>query len=91
MKTRILKKGIKRIVHVVAKFLKENLEQGKNNMLVGIRPCSSPKRVTLYRHCDILGECRLEHFPPEKAIPGTDGRGICYLVTDAAIRVYKDE
>jgi len=89
MKTKLLKAGVKRIVHVLAPMLQANLQDGKQRSIIGVRPFENPETLEVYRHAEILGPCSLMHTP-EQPLPGTNGRGICYMVTTAAIRVWVD-
>lgn len=89
MKTKLLKAGVKRIVHVLAPNLQANLQDGKQRSIIGVRPFEKPETLEVYRHAEILGPCSLMHTP-DQPLPGTNGRGICYMVTTAAIRVWVD-
>lgn len=86
---RRLRGGKKRIVHVIAKTLAKNMDTGLHQPLIGVRSARNPDQVRVYRHAEILGPSKLMHTP-NAPLPGTDGRGICYLVTRAPIRVYLD-
>jgi hypothetical protein len=88
-KTRILKGGVPRIVHVVAKVLRQNMDTGSDKPMIGVRRSVNPEEVTLYRHVEMLGPSVLFHTPDDP-LPDTDGRGICYIQTTAALRVYVD-
>lgn len=88
LKTRILPAGPKRIINVLAAKLAENLSNGSREPMIAIRSSSNRKRVTMAHHIEIInGHVTLcEQY--EKPLPETNGRGICYLETDAAIRIY---
>jgi hypothetical protein len=88
-KTFVLKAGKKRIVHVVAKTLAENLATGTHRPLVAVRRFGDAEPALLARHVEILGPSTLFHTP-DAPLPGTSGRGIAYLVTTAALRVHVD-
>lgn len=83
----LLAGGARRIVHVVSKNLRERVESGTRPPLVGVRPFDHPECVELYRHAEILGPCGL--WDTETPLPDTGGRGVCYVVTDAPIRVWR--
>jgi hypothetical protein len=86
----VLASGKERIVHVIAKVLGQRMASGDHSApMIGVRPMAKPEKVSVYRHVEILGKSKLLDTP-EHPLPGTDGRGICYLVTKAPIRVYAD-
>lgn len=87
MKVKYLKGGVKRIVHVIAKNLKEVLDSGKKMPMIGVRLESKPDKVLLCHHCEIMGPAKIA-ATPKKPVPGTDGRGICVLRTTAPLKVW---
>jgi hypothetical protein len=54
--------------------------------LTAVRFFADPEKVALYDRVDMLGKATLERGP---AIPGTEGRGICYVVTSGPLRVWR--
>ncbi len=86
----VLVGGKVRIVHVLAPVLGQRLASGTHNaQIVAVRLASDPEKVTAYRHVEILGPSELVDTP-DSPLPGTNGRGICYLVTSAPLRVWSD-
>ena len=89
MITRVLPGGVRRVVHVIAKTLKENIENKAGKPMVGVRDWNNLSRMYIYRRVDILGPSSVMEI--DQPLPGTDGRGICPLITEAALMVYMDE
>lgn len=89
MITKVLPGGVRRVVHVIAKTLKENIENKAGKPMVGVRDWSNLSRMYIYRRVDILGPSSVMEI--DQPLPGTDGRGICPLITEAALMVYMDE
>jgi hypothetical protein len=89
MITKVLPGGVRRVVHVIAKTLKENLDHGAKKPMVGVRDWNNLSRMYIYRRVDILGPSTVMEI--DQPLPGTDGRGICPLITEAALMVYMDE
>lgn len=79
----------KRIVHVVAKILQESMQTGVQYELMGVRDFERREDLIIARHVQILGPSDLWHTPTEP-LPGTNGRGIAYLVTEAPLKLYFD-
>ncbi len=89
-KTHVLKAGVERIVHVLSPVLRERMASGEHGPpMIGIRPARRREELRVYRHAEILGSATLMDTPDDP-LPDTNGRGICYLVTTAAIKVYTD-
>lgn len=82
-----LEGGVQRVIHVVAKALKESLDGHPEMRVIGIREESDLTKVIMAKHVEILGNVSLIHTPDDP-IPGTDGRGVCVLRTNAPILVY---
>jgi len=76
--------GTKRVVHVVAKMLQQNFATGQHRPMVGIRNKNALGKFVLTHHASILGPSQLLHTP-QSPLPGTDGRAICVLHTEAPI------
>lgn len=90
MKTRRLKAGISRIVHVLAPILKENLENGTKKPMVGIRLESNPGQVRIVQGVEIRGKVTM--MPDiSNPVPGTGGRAVCVLKTTSPIIIFFDE
>jgi hypothetical protein len=83
---RVLPPGEKRIVHVHAKGLQKNLSDGTRDNMVIVRPFGDPRVVLFCREVKIRGSIWIgPSF--EAPLPGTDGRGVCYVVTEGEIEV----
>lgn len=88
---KVLRGGVRRIVHVVAKVLKENIENGTDKPVIGIRRVDNPDKVRMVDGVQILGPSILK-YTPDNPVPGTDGRGICVLRTSAPLVIkYREE
>lgn len=89
-RSHVLVGGVARIVHVLAPVLGQRLATGDHVAeMIAVRLVDDPEKVTTYRHVEILGPSELLDTP-DHPLPGTNGRGICYLVTKAPLRVYSD-
>lgn len=84
--TRILPGGVKRIIHVFAPALKERFEGNKDNKLCCVRNANNLTRRYMYKKVECLGPSQLVEL--DEPLPGTNGRGICVMVTTEAIRVH---
>lgn len=82
--------GVRRIVHVAAAELKVRMDGGGRPALCGVRDAAEPAAVLYCRHVELLGPSSLWDQDDADALPGTAGRGVCYLVTDAPLRVHFD-
>jgi hypothetical protein len=82
--------GTRRIVHVAAAELKARMEGLGRPALCGVRDADEPDGVLYCRHVEILGPSWLWDQDDPDALPGTGGRGVCYLVTDSALRLHFD-
>lgn len=87
MKQRRLKGGVTRIVHVLAPVLKENMEQGTNKPIVGVRLASKPKRVRAVHGVEIRGKVVLMQ-DMANPVPGTGGRAVCVMKTSSPITIF---
>ena len=76
--------GVKRIVNVSAKILRENLERGERSPMVMVRDADRMADELIVKSVRILGPSTLGPMFDEP-LPGTDGRGICHLVTEASL------
>ena len=87
-----MKGGIERHIHILGPVLSNRLKTGDHReQIIAIRRASSPKEKVsaTYRHIEIMGPSHLLDTP-EKPLPNTDRRAICYLTTVAPIKVYRD-
>lgn len=83
---RILKAGKKRFVNVVAKEVMEAVRSGVAGDMVCIRNAKKPEKVIYAHGIQIMGPMQL--IPDlSQPLPGTEGRGICYVETEAEIRL----
>ncbi len=88
MKCHVLPAGVKRYVHVLVSALHHRFQTGEKVQLVCVRSAKRPGAYKLYRKVECLGPASLEEI--ETPLPGTNGRGICVMVTDAPLRVFTD-
>jgi hypothetical protein len=89
MRTKILEGGKKRVIYVLSKSIKLRFEQNQNRPLVAVRCYDNINRLYIYRKVDILGPSTIMEI--DEALPGSNGRGICPLVTEAPLRVHMDD
>lgn len=55
--------------------------------MVAVRIAAEPENIRYFEHAEILGPAQLcSHY--EDPLPEARSKGICYLVTKAAIRVH---
>ena len=84
-----LPEGVWRIVNVDAPSLRENLETAAGKPMVRVRDENCPDRWESFHGIRINGTCEL--FPTfDKPFPGTNGRGVCYITTQAEIECFGD-
>jgi len=86
---RMLRGGVQRYVHLNSDQLKKRMESGEELPLVCVRLVSRPGKMYIYRKVEILGPSSLAEI--EHALPHTNGRGICPLITEAPLRVFVDD
>ena len=77
------------MVQIVGASMQKRKTTGVKVPLVGVRTLENLKRLYIYRQVDILGPSSIMEL--DAPIPGTDGRVICPLITDAPLRVYRDD
>ncbi len=76
--------GVNRIINVDAPTLRDNLDNGDKKPMVRVRPADHPEELEVFHGVSINGPCEI--FPTfEKPLPGTNGRGICYVTTTAEL------
>ena len=84
-----LPEGVWRIINVDAPTLRENLETATSKPMVRVRHENHPDEWESFSGIRINGTCEL--FPTfDKPLPGTNGRGICYITTQAEIECFGD-
>lgn len=84
-----LPEGVWRIVNVDAPTLRDNIENGTKKPMVRVRDQNDLDNWEEFSGVRINGTCEL--FPTfDKPLPGTNGRGICYISTEAEIECFKD-
>lgn len=89
--SRVLRGGVRRIVHVLAKALKENNEdKSVVRPVIAIRTERNPSKVLMVFHAEFLGKTTLIHTPNDP-VPGTEGRAVCVLRTKGRIRVWESD
>lgn len=73
-----------RYINVQAAILQKNIAEGKTDPMTGVRDARNPGKVDFYHHVEMLGPCSIAPTP-DAPLPDTNGRGICYLHTKAAL------
>lgn len=84
--TRILPAGIVRYVHVYVPALQERFSGTEGNPLCCVRALSNLSRRNMYSKVEFLGASELAEI--QEPLPGTNGRGICVMITKGALRVH---
>ncbi len=83
----VFPKGKQKIINVDAPTIRDNIENGKREPMVRVRFSDNPTNYKVFKSVEILGPSRLApNF--KDPIPGTNGRGICYVTTNARIIGY---
>ncbi len=73
-----------RYINVHGKTLQENRENGKKEPMVTVRSARNPHEERRFHHVEILGDSQIS-FTPDKPLPNTDGKAICYVHTEAPL------
>lgn len=92
MKTKKLRGGVLRCIHVLAPNLVKNLTEGTNLPTIGVRLASKPHKMIFGKPVhnltfDIKNGVQLPgmmgtmQFTPKNPLPGTGGRAVCVLRT----------
>ena len=95
MKSEVLPGGTWRIVHIFTPVLKKRQDAGpwkamNGEPLMAVRSSVGAYcRMRIYRRVDIEGPSKLVEL--EKPLPGTGGRGVAVMMTDAPLRVWYDD
>lgn len=79
------------VIHIAAPVLIKNRAEGRNDPVIAIRSAGSDwaKDVIFARKVEWSGPTRMVHRPTTP-IPGTNGRGISFIETDAVLTAYVD-
>lgn len=85
-RSRILPAGIVRYVHVYVPALQERFNGAEGNPLCCVRALSNLSRRNMYSKVEFLGAAELAEL--SEPLPGTNGRGICVMITKGALRVH---
>lgn len=82
------RKGVERVVHVLAPRLVSCLEKGIKGPCVAVREsCTEFRKIMVCFEVEILGRAKLADWF-DRPLPGTNGRGVLPLVTKAPIRIW---
>jgi len=89
-KSRMLKGGVRRAIHVFTPMLMTRLKDGGNDPVMAIRSyIHNYEKMLLVKKVEILGPSEMvELF--DKPLPGTGGRGVAILFTSAPIKIWFD-
>lgn len=85
--------GIERYINVAARLLKHNLEGDRAQKIeehlpvVCVRNASNTENVLVFDEVEVLGPTHIG-YTPNDPLPGTNGRGIAYIVTRSPVRGY---
>lgn len=83
----------KRIVHVLGPVLAKNLKRPhdyeSHDPVVAVRSLADPRVALVGRHVEILGPCKISYTPADP-VPGTQGRAIAVMETEAELIVHMD-
>jgi hypothetical protein len=86
----VLKAGTKRAIHVYTKVLVERMKEDKGQMLWLVRSSLHDyKKAIICRRVEWNGPCSGEDLFG-KALPGTGGRGVAILFTEAELTLHFD-
>jgi len=80
------------VIHIQAPILINNRKTGRNDPVIAVRSVATDwaNDVIFCRHVEWNGPTRMIHRPTTP-VPGTAGRGVSYIETDAVLTVYIDE
>ena len=79
--------GAEKIINVDAPTLRSNLEKTQEEAMVRVRFSANPNHYRTFTRVEIIGPSTLApNF--QDPIPGTDGRGICYVTTKSMVIGY---
>lgn len=81
----------RRVIHVAAPVLSNNRKTGANDPVIAVRNVETDwaSDVIFCRRVEWNGPSRLCHRPTTP-IPGTNGRGVAFVETDAVLTLYVD-
>lgn len=79
------------VIHIAAPVLAKNRKEGRNDPVIAVRMAHSnwATDVMFARKVEWNGPSRMVHRP-STPIPGTEGRGVSFVETDADVTVYLD-
>jgi hypothetical protein len=79
------------VIHVAAPVLMRNRKEGRDDPVIAVRSAETDwaTDVVFCRRVEWRGPTRMVHRPTTP-IPGTDGRGVCFVETDAPLTLYRD-
>lgn len=79
------------VIHIAAPVLAKNRKEGRNDPVIAVRRAHSnwATDVVFARKVEWNGPSRMVHRP-STPIPGTEGRGVSFVETDAPVTVYLD-
>lgn len=82
----------KRVIHVAAPVLMRNRAEGRNDPVIAVRNVATDwaTDVVYARKVEWNGPTLMCHRPTTP-IPGTNGRGVAFIETDAPITVFTDD
>lgn len=80
------------VIHIAAPVLIRNRKEGRNDPVIAVRSVETnwATDVIFCRKVEWDGPTRMVHRPTTP-IPGTDGRGVCFVETDADLTLYFDQ
>ncbi|TXM69652.1 hypothetical protein [Methylobacterium sp. WL120] len=79
------------VIHIAAPVLMKNRQEGRNDPVIAVRKAFTnwATDVVFARKVEWSGPTRMVHRP-STPIPGTNGRGVAFLETDADLTLYVD-
>jgi hypothetical protein len=79
------------VIHIAAPVLAKNRKEGRNDPVIAVRRAHTnwATDVVFARKVEWNGPSRMVHRP-STPIPGTEGRGVSFVETDADVTVYLD-
>jgi hypothetical protein len=80
------------VIHIAAPVLMRNRKEGRNDPVIAVRKAYTnwATDIVFARRVEWNGPTRMVHRP-STPIPGTEGRGVSFVETDADVTVYLDD
>jgi hypothetical protein len=80
------------VIHIAAPVLMRNRKEGRNDPVIAVRKAFTnwATDVVFARRVEWNGPTRMVHRP-STPIPGTEGRGVSFVETDADVTVWLDD